>query len=335
LKEKIKTIIFGCGIMGRQIARVLLDKESFKVVGAIDIDPELIGWDLGDILGINKKLGLKIEKDPEVLFSKVKADAVVHTTTSFLEIVFPQIAKCLNAGLNVISTSEELSYPWKRHPEIAKNIDKLAKEKGVTVVGTGINPGYLMDTLPLMLTAPCLDVKSVRVTRMMNSAKRRIPFQEKVGTGLTQEEFREKIEDKSITGHVGLLESLYMIAEGLGWELDGALELPPEPVIDENEIETGLGAVKQGNVIGLTSVAYGQIKSKEVIRLEFCANAAVDEEYDEVIIEGEPNIHQKVIGGIHGDIGTVAVAINAIPRIIEAPAGLLLMKDLPLPHLTL
>jgi 4-hydroxy-tetrahydrodipicolinate reductase len=241
----------------------------------------------------------------------------------------------LNAGLNVISTSEELSYPWKRHPGIAKNIDKLAKEKGVTVVGTGINPGYLMDTLPLMLTAPCLDVKSVRVTRMMNSAKRRIPFQEKVGTGLTQEEFREKIEDKSITGHVGLLESLYMIAEGLGWELDGALELPPEPVIDENEIETGLGAVKPGNVIGLKSVAYGQIKSKEVIRLEFCANAAVDEEYDEVIIEGEPSIHQKVIGGIHGDIGTVAVTINAIPRVIEAPAGLLLMKDLPLPHLTL
>jgi len=335
LKEKIKVIIFGCGIMGRQIARVLLDKESFEVVGAIDIDPELIGWDLGDILGINKKLGIRIEKDPEVLFSKVKADAVVHTTTSFLEIVFPQIAKCLNAGLNVISTSEELSYPRKRHPEIAKNIDKLAKEKGVTVVGTGINPGYLMDTLPLMLTAPCLDVKSVRVTRMMNSAKRRIPFQEKVGTGLTQEEFREKIEDRSITGHVGLMESLYMIAEGLGWELDGALELPPEPVIDENEIETGLGAVKPGNVIGLTSVAYGQIKSKEVIRLEFCANAAVDEEYDEVIIEGEPNIHQKVIGGIHGDIGTVAVAINAIPRVIEAPAGLLLMKDLPLPHLTL
>jgi len=321
--------------MGRQVARILLDKESFEVVGAIDIDPELVGWDLGDILGIRKKINIKIEKEPEVLFSKVKADAVVHTTTSYLEIVLPQITKCLNARLNVVSTCEELSYPWRRHPEIAKNIDKLAKEKGVTAVGTGINPGYLMDTLPLILTAPSLEVKSVRVTRMMNSAKRRIPFQEKVGTGLTQEEFRERIEDKSITGHVGLLESLYMIADGLGWELDGAIELPPEPVVDEEEIETGLGAVKPGNVIGLTSVAYGQMKSKEVIRLEFCANAAVDEEYDEIIIEGEPKIHQKIIGGVHGDIGTVAVTINTIPRAIQAPAGLLLMKDLPLPHLTL
>jgi len=335
LKEKIKVIIFGCGVMGRQVARILLDKESFEVVGAIDIDPELVGWDLGDILGIRKKINIKIEKEPEVLFSKVKADAVVHTTTSYLEIVLPQITKCLNARLNVVSTCEELSYPWRRHPEIAKNIDKLAKEKGVTAVGTGINPGYLMDTLPLILTSPSLEVKSVRVTRMMNSAKRRIPFQEKVGTGLTQEEFRERIEDKSITGHVGLLESLYMIADGLGWELDGAIELPPEPVVDEEEIETGLGAVKPGNVIGLTSVAYGQMKSKEVIRLEFCANAAVDEEYDEIIIEGEPKIHQKIIGGVHGDIGTVAVTINTIPRAIQAPAGLLLMKDLPLPHLTL
>ncbi|NIM89877.1 MAG: dihydrodipicolinate reductase [Candidatus Aminicenantes bacterium] len=335
MKEKIKAIVFGCGVMGRQVARVLLDKESFEVVGAIDIDPELIGWDLGDILGIRKKLNLKIEKEPEVLFSKVKADAVVHTTTSYLEIVLPQITQCLKARLNVISTCEELSYPWKRHPEIAKNIDKLAKEKGVTVVGTGINPGFLMDTLPLMLTAPCLDVKSVKVTRMMNSAKRRIPFQEKVGTGLTQKEFRQKIEDKSITGHVGLLESIYTIANGLGWELDGAIELPPEPVTGEKEIETGLGAVKPGNVIGLTSVAYGQLKGKEVIRLEFCANAGVDEEYDEVIIEGEPNIHQKIIGGVHGDIGTVAVTINTIPRIIEAPPGLLLMKDLSLPSLAL
>lgn len=335
MKEKIKLIIFGCGVMGRQIARVLLNKESFEIVGAIDIDPELIGWDLGDILGINIKLNLKIEKDPEALFSKVKADAVVHTTTSFLEIVHPQIIQCLKAGLNVISTCEELSYPWKRHPKLAQNIDKLAKEKGVTVVGTGVNPGYLMDTLPLMLTAPCLEVKSLRVTRMMNSAKRRIPFQEKIGTGLTQEEFREKIEDKSITGHVGLLESIYSIADGLGWELDGAVELPPAPVIDEREIKTGLGAVKPGNVIGITSVAYGQIKGKEVIKLEFCANAAVDEEYDEIIIEGEPNIHQKIIGGVHGDIGTMAVTINTIARVVEAPAGLKLMKDLSLPTVTL
>ena len=164
---------------------------------------------------------------------------------------------------------------------------------------------------------------------MMNSAKRRIPFQTKVGTGMTQEEFREKIENKTITGHVGLLESINMIAAGLGWELDEAVELPPEPVIANEEISSGLGPVQPGQVIGLTSVAFAKREGREVIYLEFNANAGVDEEYDEIIIDGIPKIHEKIIGGVHGDIGTVAVTINTIPRAVEAPAGVKVMKDLP------
>jgi hypothetical protein len=333
--DKINLIIYGCGVMGRKVAQALLDKKSFKVVGAVDIDPELVGKDLGEILDRPEKLGVVIEKDAEALFSKVKAHAVVHTTTSHLKSVFSQVTQCLKAGLNVISTCEELSYPWKRNPELAREIDSLAKEKQVTVVGTGINPGFLMDTLPLILTAPCLKVNSIKVTRMMNSAKRRVPFQVKVGTGLTQEEFRQKIEDKTITGHVGLLESINMIADGLGWELDEAVELPPQPVIDEKEIKTALGTVRPGDVIGLISLAYGRKEGKEIITLEFCAHAAVDEEYDEIIIQGEPSIQQKIIGGVHGDIGTVAVTINTVPRAVDAPAGLKTMKDLPPPRATL
>jgi len=333
--EKIHVVIYGCGVIGRKIAQVLMDKKSFEVVGAIDIDPEIIGKDLGEVLGIQKKLGIRIEKDIEAITSRVKAQAVVLTTSSHIRSVFPQIIRCLQAGLNVVTTSEELSFPWRRDPDLALEIDRLAKEHKVTVVGTGINPGYLMDTLPLTLTAPCLSVKSIRVKRMINSAKRRAPFQVKVGTGLTLEEFREKIKNKSITGHVGLLESINMIAEGLGWELDEARELPPEPVVSEEEIKTTVGEVQPGYVVGLTSVAYGNKEGKAVITLEFHANAAVDEEYDEIIIEGEPHIHQKIMGGVHGDIGTVAVTINTIPRAIEAPAGLKVMKDLPPPSAVL
>jgi hypothetical protein len=330
--EKYKIIIFGCGVMGRKTAQDLLDRASFEIVGAVDIDPELFGKDLGEIIDRPKTLGILIEKKPDDILLRVKADAVVLTTTSHLESVAPQIIQCLEAGLNVVSTCEELSYPWKRHPELVRKIDNLAKEKGVTVVGTGINPGFLMDVLPLVLTAPCLKVQSVKVKRMMNSAKRRVPFQVKVGTGLTQEEFKEKIKNKIITGHVGLLESINMIAAGLGWELDEAVELPPEPVIDEKEITTALGEVQPGDVIGLSSIAFGKKNGKEVITLEFCANAAVEEEYDEIIIEGEPNIHQKIIGGVHGDIGTVAVTVNTIPRAVEAPPGVIVMKDLPPPN---
>ncbi len=330
--DEISVIIYGCGVMGCRIAQVLADKRRFHLVGALDINPDLVGNDLGQLFESPRKLGFSIQKDPEQLFSRVKAHAVVLTTASYLKTVFPQIIQCLNACMNVISTCEELSYPWKHEPELAQNIDTIAKEKGVTVTGTGINPGFLMDLLPLVLTAPCLNVKAIKVTRMMDSSKRRIPFQMKIGTGLTQEEFQQKIENKVITGHVGLLESIGMIADGLGWELDETTELPPEPVIDEKETETGLGIIEPGKIIGLSSVAYGKISGQEVITLNFNANAAVDEEYDEIIIEGEPRIHQKIIGGIHGDIGTVAVTVNTIPRVVEASAGLKLMKDLPPPH---
>lgn len=332
--DKIKVIIFGCGVMGRRIAQALVSKRRFDIMGAVDKDPEIVGKDLGELFDIPQQQGVIVEKDAERLFSEVQAHAAVLTTTSYLNAVFPQIVQCLNGNLNVISTCEELSYPWKSRPELAQKIDDLAKEKEVTVTGTGINPGFLMDTLPLILTAPCLNVESIKVIRMMDSSKRRIPFQRKIGTGLTPQDFQRKIEDKSITGHVGLLESVNMIADGLGWELDEAIELPPEPVIDEKETETGVGVIEPGRVIGLTSVAYGKKDSQEVITLNFSANAAVDEEYDEIVIQGEPRIHQKIIGGVHGDIGTVAVTVNTIPRVVEAPAGLILMKDLPPPRAT-
>jgi hypothetical protein len=282
-------------------------------------------------LGTPRKLGVPVESDANTVFSRIDAHAVVLTTTSHLKSVHPQITQCAKAGFDVISTCEELSYPWKRSPELAQDIDAIAKENGVTVVGTGINPGYLMDSLPLILTAPCLRVDAIKVTRMMNSARRRIPFQKKVGTSMTPEEFKTKIEDQVITGHVGLLESINMIAAGLGWELDRAVELPPEPVITQKPAETGLGTVDPGNVIGLKSVAFAELSGKKVITLEFYAYAGVEEEYDEVIIEGVPKIHEKIIGGIHGDIGTVAMTINTIPKAVEAPAGIKIMKDIAAP----
>ncbi len=315
--------------MGCKVAEALSKKKSFAIVGAIDIDPELVGKDLGMILEDQKPLGVLIQDNPSQVFKSIQADAAVVTTTSHLKEIFPQIHQCIQAGLHVISTCEELSYPLRREPELTMEIDRLAKERGVTVVGTGINPGYLMDTLPLVLTAPCLDVHAIKVVRMMDSSKRRIPFQKKIGTGLSLEEFRDKIDSHLITGHVGLLESIHMIADGLGWSLDEAVELPPEPVLAEREVETGLGKVKPGYAIGLVSVAYAVRGNRKIITLEFNAHAGVVEEYDEILIEGVPNLKERIIGGVNGDIGTVAVTINTIPKAIDSKPGLVLMKDLP------
>jgi 4-hydroxy-tetrahydrodipicolinate reductase len=327
--DLIKVIVYGCGVMGQKITESLLSKKSFSIVGALDIAPWLVGKDLGAILDKPRKLGINIADDPPRLLAASDAHAVILTTTSRLKDVYPQIVQCVKAGFNVVSTCEELSFPWKRETELAQEIDQLAKKQGVTVVGTGINPGFLMDTLPLILTAPCLEVKTIRVIRMMDSSKRRIPFQKKIGTGLSLDAFRERIDNKVITGHVGLLESVNMIASGLGWNLDQAVELSPEPVIAEREIDTALGRVMPGNVIGLISIAHGIKDGEKIIILEFCAHAGVEEEYDEVIIRGVPDVHQRIIGGIHGDTGTVAVTINTIPRAVASEAGLIVMKDLP------
>ncbi len=332
--NNMKVIIMGCGIMGRKVAQALMHKQSFSIVGALDIDPDLIGKDLGDLFSPPTAIGIRIEGSPQALLARMDADALVQTTSSHLAAVYPQIEPFVRAGLNVVSTCEELSFPWKRHPELAAKLDHMAKEAVVTIVGTGINPGYLMDSLPLTLTAPCLRVDSIRVTRMMDSARRRIPFQRKVGTTMTPEEFRRKIDDGIITGHVGLLESINMIADGLSWKLDEATELPPVPVIAESATESGLGLVSPGCALGLKSVAHGVRDGRKVITLEFIAHAGVKEEFDEISITGEPDIHQKILGGIHGDIGTVSVTINTIPKAVAAAPGLKVMSQLPAPCAT-
>lgn len=327
--NKINVIIYGCGVMGQKIAQALLTKKSFKIIGAVDVNPDLVGKDLGELLEPSRLLGITIVPGAAKLLAKPQVQAVVHATSSSLKEVFPQIAECVKARKNVISTCEELSYPWKKYPRLAREIDRLAKKYKVTVTGTGINPGFLMDTLPLVLTGPCLEVKSITVHRMMNSARRRLPFQKKVGTGLTPQEFRQKIDQKEITGHVGLLESINMIASGLGWKYDEAVELPPEPVVAAKPTESGLGTIEPGRVIGLVSKAYARRNGQDIISLEFCAQAGVEEEYDEVIIDGVPPIRERIIGGVHGDIGTVAMVINTIPRVVEASPGLRVMRQFP------
>ena len=324
----IKVIFYGLGGIGRQIARLVLKKKELEIVGALDFAPDLVGKKLGDVLGLNSP-DLNITDNVDGLLSQVRADIVLHATVSNLTVALPQITKCIKAKLNVISTCEELSYPYYRHPELSSELANLADSNGVTVLGTGINPGYLMDTLPITLTGACQDVRRIKVTRMMNSSKRRVPFQKKIGEGLTPELFRKMIEDEKITGHVGLVESIAMIASAVGWKLDEIRELPPEPIIAERELATPYTTIQPGQVAGLKSEAHGVKGGVRVIELEFNANAAVQDEYDAIDIDGEPPIRQKIIGGVHGDLGTSSIIVNMIPRILKSSPGLVTMKDLP------
>jgi len=202
--KKIRIILYGVGAVGSRIAKFLLQKEGVKIVGAIDVAKEKVGKDLGEVLTLGRELGVVVSDDPDAVLSKVKANVMVHATTSFLKQTYPQIAKAIEHGVNVVSTCEELSYPYSREPELAEKLGKLAKKHGVTFLGTGINPGFIMDTLIIALTGVCQKVETIKVTRVINAATRRASLQKKIGVRLTVDDFKEKMERKVITGHVGL-----------------------------------------------------------------------------------------------------------------------------------
>jgi len=319
--ERLRLVLYGVGEIGSRIAEFLLAKEGVEIVGAIDVAKEKVGKDLGDVLTLGRQLGVAVSDDPDAVLSKVKADVVVHVTTSFLKQVYPQIAKIVEHGVNVVSTCEELSYPLE--PELAKKLDGLAKKHGVTVLGTGINPGFLMDTLLIALTGVCQKVETIKMVRVINAAKRRMSFQKKIGVGLTVDEFNEKIEKKVITAHVGLEQSISMTASALGWKLD------------KIEVETKAIKAKSGQVAGLRQLARGIRRGRETITLDLQAYVDAEEEYDSITIEGVPSIHGKISPGIHGDLATVAIVVNSIPKVINAEPGLVTMKDLPVPSAAL
>lgn len=333
--EEVKVVLYGVGAVGKLIARFLLEKQGVKIVGAIDVAEDKVGKDLGLLLGLNKKLGVVISRNTASLFSKVKADIAIHTTTSYFKDTYSQIASLLKHRVNVISTCEELSYPYFSKPELAEKLDALAKEHGVTVLGTGINPGFLMDTLVITLTAVCQKIEKIEAVRVMNAATRRLPFQKKIGAGLTIEEFKQKIANKQITGHVGLEQSIAMIADALCWKLDEIKAEAVEPVISKETVESSAIKVEAGKVAGLRQRARGFMEGREVILLDFQAYIGAKEEYDAITIQGVPTIKQKIQPCIHGDIGTVAIVVNSIPKVLNAPAGLLTMKDLLVPSAAL
>ena len=332
--RNIRIALYGVGAVGALIAIHLLEKQGIDIVAALDIDPKKLTKDLGEVLQLGKEAGITITDNVEETLEKTRPDIVVHATSSYLKQTISQISALVKLNVNVVSTCEELSYPYLSEPRLAKELDALAKKHDVTVLGTGINPGFLMDTLVITLTAPCTRIDSIEVTRIMNAATRRTPFQKKIGTGLTVKEFNAKIKNRQITGHVGLEQSIAMIADALAWKLDAIKVEPAQPVIAKKPTASKDIQVPAGKVAGLRQTATATVKGKEAITLNFEAYIGAEQEYDAITIHGNPNVAQKIQPCIHGDTGTVAMIVNAIPRVVNAPAGLLTMKDLPIPHAT-
>lgn len=299
---------------------------GYRLVGAIDIDPKKIGRDIGEVLGLERELGAFVSGDASAL-RKAKAELVLHSTASHLKAIRPQLIDSIESGCSVISTCEELVYPFDGNHRIAEEIDRLAKRRRVAVLGIGVNPGFVMDALPLTLTSVCQDVKKIRATRIVDASKRRLPLQEKIGAGISLREFEERASAGTI-GHVGLRESAIMIADALGWKLDGIAE-NIEPVVARGDIQTQFLKVGEGMVAGIKQTVRCTVDGEEVMALELQMRVDAEDPHDSVFIDGTPPVDAIIRGGIHGDSATVAIVTNAIPRVLASKPGLITVRDLP------
>ena len=325
----IRVLHFGLGPIGAAIVKQVAARPGFKAVGGVDIDPAKTGRDLGDVAGLTQRLGVKVWSDAQKALKQLKPDVVVLCTSSSIKKVMPQIEAILKAKKPIVSTTEELSYPGYTHIRQARQIHAWAKKAKVGVLGTGVNPGFAMDALPIALTAVCERVERVTVHRVQDARIRRLPFQQKIGAGLTTEQFQRKVDDGSVR-HVGLTESIAMIADAMGWTLDRITD-DIRPKLATVTISSEFLAVDPGYVSGIIQDGVGYRKAEPVIRLHMEAYLGAPESYDSVEIEGSPRLSMKMAGGIHGDVATASIVVNSIPQVLVAPPGLHTMRDLSLP----
>lgn len=318
-REPITVAQYGIGPIGAEIARLLLTKPWVKVVAAVDVDPEKIGKDLGDVIGYGRKTGVIVTAE-----LSGKPDVVSHSTGSRLSDVAEQLKTLLGKGCHVVSTCEELSFPLDS--AIREDLQHVARTAQVTLLGTGVNPGFVMDKLPLTITSVCQEVKSVEVLRIQNASTRREPLQRKIGAGMTPESFRAEVAAGAIR-HMGLRQSLMLIGNGLGVEFESISEETIEPIIADREIVTEYFRVAPGQVAGVHQTLYGKGRINVSLELRMYVGAE-DVAIDRVIVRGLPDVEMEIRGGIHGDRATAAMVVNAIPRVTIARHGVLTMDDI-------
>jgi 4-hydroxy-tetrahydrodipicolinate reductase len=326
-KKRIRTIQYGVGPIGAGLVRLMREKQSIEIAGAIDTDPAKAGRDLGEVVGAaDAPWGVPVTTDADALLRE-SVDVVVHSTSSSLVAVADQLLACLAAEACVVSTCEELAYPFRKHPELSSQLDAEAKAYGVALVGTGVNPGFVMDKLVTTFSAVAQRVDSVRVTRIVDAAGRRLPLQKKIGAGMTVEEFRELVA-AGVIKHHGLPESVALVSDALGLGVGEIVETI-EPMVAVSHLRTEVLEVHPGQAAGVHQVARGLAGGEEKIHMELQMFVGATDPRDVIELRGKPDISLVIPGGTHGDIATASVVVNTIPAILDAPAGLRTMRDLP------
>lgn len=325
MHQPISFIQMGLGPIGLQVVRFARERPGLRLAAAVDTDPEKVGRDVGVLSG-GDSMGVAVTADGPAALAENPAEVVVVATVSSVAAVEAQIQLCIENGRNVVSSTEELACPWGTHPEEAGRIDAAARARGVTVLATGVNPGLAMDTLPLTLSGACRQIDRIHVQRHQDAAQRRLPFQRKIGAGLSADRFAEQAA-AGIIRHVGFTESIQMIARSLGWTLT-RVEDKVAPVIAAAPVSSPFLVVAAGQAAGLRQVATGYRGGEAAITLELEAYLGHPAPKDAVTIEGDPTLYSEVPGGIDGDTATCAMVVNALPRVVAAPPGLKTMPEI-------
>ena len=332
--KKFRVVQWGLGAMGSGMARLMLEKDGLELVGGIDMRPDYVGKDLGEVLGAGRKLGVAVTSDPASVLDKAKVDLVVIATTSWTKEQMPDLKRILSAGINCISIAEEMSAPEAQSPALAAELDALAKANGVSILGTGVNPGFVLDLLVVALSGVCHKVERIEASRVSHHSPYGPTVMNTQGVGTTTEGFAKGVADGSIVGHVGFPESIRMISEALGLGVT-RIEESREPIVSKVYRETPHVKVQPGMVAGCAHVAVGYANDKPVVKLvhpqQIHPHLEGQGTGDYINIFGKPEIHMSTGPEIAGGIATMGVAVNMIPHVVAATPGLKSMCDLPVP----
>jgi 4-hydroxy-tetrahydrodipicolinate reductase len=325
----IRVVLVGLGPIGAAVARQLVERKGFQIVGAVDVDPLKVGKDAGDAMEMGRRLRVKVTDHIGKTLKATRPDVAILCTLSSLKRAMPQFEEVLKHRVPIVTTTEEAAYPAPSNRTLAKRLDEAARKAKVAVLGTGVNPGFLMDALPIALTSVCERVDRVEVQRVQDARLRRLPFQQKIGAGLTREQFKRGVDNGTLR-HVGFTESIHMIGGAIGWKVERVTD-DIQPKMADQPVASELLAVDPGYVAGIVQDGVGYVKGEPRIRLHLEAYLGAPESYDSVLVEGSPRIYSRIEGGVHGDIATAAMTVNSIAAVINAPPGLRTMRDMRLP----
>ncbi len=329
MPRTLKVAVAGLGPVGQAVARLVLQTPGLKLAAAADPAARYAGVDVGSVLGLPRKLGVKVDGDPERWLRKVRADVAFVCTSSLLKEVRPQVVSLVGHRMHVLTSCEELAHPASGQLSAFREIDRLARARKVGVLATGVNPGFAMDALALTLTGPCAKVRRVAVTRVVDAGGK-LTVQRRVGAGLNLGQFRRALTEGTIR-HVGLPQSAQMIAAALGWKLE-RLDETVEPAIAPRDLDTEYLRIPAGAVAGLKQCLRAYRGAELAISLDLQVYVGAESPRDHVLVDGDPPIDATIAGGLSSEASTAALLVNSLARVLASPPGLLTVKDLPLVH---